>query len=108
MKGFEPSLPTITFDKSYVIREKGYDLQLEFHGYGHTAGDIVVFCPQKRVIASGDLYHPGFPGFTDSDPQPWPKTIDSIAKLQFDHALPGHGRVQHDRRDVTGQRNYID
>ena len=108
MKDFEPTLPTITFDKSYVIRENGYDLHLEFHGYGHTAGDIVVFCPQKRVIVSGDAYHPGFPGFTDSYPQLWPKEIDSIASLQFEHILPGHGRVQHDRRDMTGRRNYIE
>jgi glyoxylase-like metal-dependent hydrolase (beta-lactamase superfamily II) len=108
MKDFEPSLPTVTFDKSHVIREKGYDLHLEFHGYGHTAGDVVVFCPQKRVIVTGDAYHPGFPGFIDSCPQLWPKTLDSIASLQFDQILPGHGRMQRDRRDWIGQRNYIE
>ncbi|HYL38101.1 MAG TPA: MBL fold metallo-hydrolase [Bryobacteraceae bacterium] len=108
MKDFKPALPTVTFDKTYVIKEKGYDLHLEFHGLAHTAGDIVVFCPQKRVIASGDAIHPGFPTFIDAYPQPWPKTIDSVAKLQFDHTLPGHGRVQHDRKDMTGQRNYIE
>jgi len=108
MKGFEPALPTIIFDKTYVIKEKGYDLHLEFHGVAHTAGDIVVFCPQKRIIASGDCIHPGFPAFVDSYPQPWPKTIDSIAKLDFETTLPGHGRVQHDRKDMTGERNYIE
>jgi glyoxylase-like metal-dependent hydrolase (beta-lactamase superfamily II) len=108
MKDFEPTLPTITFDKSHVIRQKGYDLHLEFHGYGHTAGDVVVFCPQKRVIVTGDAYHPGFSGFIDSYPELWPKAIDSIAKLQFDHILPGHGEVEHDRRGMTGQRNYIE
>jgi glyoxylase-like metal-dependent hydrolase (beta-lactamase superfamily II) len=108
MKDFEPALPTITFDKTYVIKEKGYDLHLEFHGLAHTAGDIVVFCPQKRVIASGDAIHPGFPAFIDAYPQPWPKTIDSVAKLPFEHSLPGHGRAQHDRKDMTGQRDYIE
>ena len=108
MKAFEPTLPTITFDKSYVVREKDCDLRLEFPGYGHTAGDIVVFCPQKRVIVTGDAYHPGFPGFIDSYPQLWPKEIDSIATLQFDHILPGHGDLQHDRRDLAGRRDYIE
>ncbi len=107
MKDFEPALPTITFDKTHVIKENGYELHLEFHGLAHTAGDIVVFCPQKRVMASGDAIHPGFPTFLDAYPQPWPKTIDSMGKLEFDHLLPGHGRVQHDRKDMTGQRNYI-
>ena len=108
MKAFEPALPTITFDKSYVIREKDYDLHLEFHGYGHTAGDIVVFCPQKRIVVTGDAHHPGFPGFIDSYPQLWPKQVDSILNLQFDHILPGHGRVEHDRRGMIGRRNYIE
>jgi len=108
MADFQPALPTITFDKTHVIKEKSYDLHLEFHGLAHTAGDIVVFCPQKRVIASGDAIHPGFPAFIDAYPQPWPRTIDSVRKLQFEHMLPGHGRVQHDRRDMTGQRNYIE
>lgn len=108
MKAFEPALPTMTFDKSYLIREKGYDLHLEFHGYGHTAGDIVVLCPQKRIVVTGDAHHPGFPGFIDSYPQLWPKQIDSILNLQFDHILPGHGRVEHDRRGMIGRRNYIE
>jgi len=108
MKDFEPTLPTITFDTSHVIREKGYDLHLAFHGYGHTAGDIVVFCPQKRLIATGDAFQPGFPGFIDSYPQLWPKQIDSILTLRFDHILPGHGAVQHDRRCMWEARNYIE
>lgn len=28
--------------------------------------------------------------------------------LQFSHILPGHGRMQHDRRDMIGCRNYIE
>jgi glyoxylase-like metal-dependent hydrolase (beta-lactamase superfamily II) len=108
MKAFEPTLPTIAFDTSYVIPQKGHELRLEFHGYGHTAGDIVVYCPEKRVVVTGDAYHPGFPGFIDSYPQLWPKAIDSILSLQFDHILPGHGKVQHDRRDMRGRRDYIE
>lgn len=108
MKDFHPTLPTLTFDKSYVIREKTYDLELEFHGPGHTAGDITVFCPQKRVIVCGDAYYSGFPGFTDSYPQLWPKALDSMARLKFDHILPGHGGRQHDRRNWIARRNYIE
>ena len=80
MKNFQPVLPTITFDTSYVIKDRNHDLHLEFHGYGHTAGDLVVFCPQKRVLASGDIIHPGFPAFVDAYPQAWPKSIDSHSK----------------------------
>lgn len=107
MKNFEPSLPTITFDKSLVLRDREHDLHLEFHGLGHTAGDIVVFCPQKRVVASGDIIHAGFPAFVDSYPRPWPKSIDSIGKLDFNYIIGGHGKLEN-RKDMTGERNYIE
>jgi cyclase len=107
MKNFEPSLPTITFEKSYVIKDKAQDLHLEFHGLGHTAGDIVVFCPQRRVLASGDIIHAGFPAFVDAYPRAWPRSIDSIAKLGFDSIIGGHGKLGN-RLDMTGERNYIE
>ena len=68
----------------------------------------MVFCPQKRVIVTGDLHHPRFPGFIDSYPQLWSKTIDSIATLEFEHILPGHGPMEHDRRGLIGRRNFIE
>ena len=55
MQNFAPVLPTVTFGKTYVIRDKAHDLHVEFHGRAHTAGDVVVFCPQKRVVATGDM-----------------------------------------------------
>lgn len=108
MKNFEPVLPTITFDDTYVIKDREHDLHLEFHGMGHTAGDIVVFCPQKKVIATGDIIHPGFPAFVDAYPLAWPKSIDSIARLDFIYTVGGHGRLERDRKDMTGERNYIE
>lgn len=108
MKDFEPVLPTITFDDAYVIKDREHDLHLEFHGMGHTAGDIVVFCPQKKVIATGDIIHAGFPAFVDAYPLAWPKSIDSIARLDFVYTIGGHGKLERDRRDMTGERNYIE
>jgi cyclase len=55
MKAYSLELPTITFEKSYVIKDRTGDLHLEFHGHAHTAGDIVVFSPQKRAVAAGDI-----------------------------------------------------
>jgi len=109
MKNFEPSLPTITFDKSYVLKDKNHELHLEFHGHAHTAGDVVVFCPQKRVIATGDaILGSVLPFFGDSYPKAWPKTIADIGKLEFDHVMPGHGGVQHGHETLSGMGEYID
>ena len=108
MQKFVPVLPTVTFGKTYVIKDKAHDLHVEFHGRAHTAGDVVVFCPQKRVVATGDMILGTLPFLADSFPREWPKTIDSVAKLDFDHMAGGHGAVQNGRQRMTGQRNYIE
>jgi cyclase len=108
MQNFTPVLPTVTFGKTYVIKDKAHDLHVEFHGRAHTAGDVVVFCPQKRVVATGDMILGTLPFLADSFPKEWPKTIDSVAKLPFDHVAGGHGAVQNGRQRMTGQRNYIE
>jgi cyclase len=108
MQNFEPVLPTVTFGKTYVIQDKAHDLHVEFHGRAHTAGDVVVFCPQKRVVATGDMVLGTLPFLADSYPKEWPKTIDSVARLDFDRVAGGHGALAQGRQRMTAQRNYIE
>jgi len=107
MRNFQPVLPTVTIGKTYVVKDKAHDLHVEFHGRAHTAGDVVVFCPQKRVVATGDMVLGSLPFLADSFPKEWPATIDSVGRLDFEHVCGGHGAVQHGRQRMTGQRNYI-
>lgn len=69
MKNFTLELPTVTFPKLHVIKDKAHDLHIEFHGHAHTAGDVVVFCPQKRVAATGDMIHGMLPFIADAFPK---------------------------------------
>jgi cyclase len=108
LKSYPLELPTITFAQSHVIPDRAGDLHVEFHGRAHTAGDIVVFSPQKRVVASGDTVIGFLPNLADGYPRPWPKTIDSVGQLAFDHIIPGHGPVHNDRARMTQFRNYIE
>lgn len=108
MKSFELVLPTIAFAKSHLIKDRAHDLRIEFHGHAHTGGDVVVFAPQKRVVATGDMIHGFLPYIADGYPKIWPKTMDSVARLGFDQILPGHGPVHHNRDRMTNMRNYIE
>jgi len=108
MQGYTPELPDITFDKSHVIKDKAHDLHIEFHGRAHTAGDIVVFCPQRRAVASGDAIIGFLPNIADGYPREWPGTINSIAQLAFENILPGHGPVQPNHQRLIQMRNYIE
>jgi len=108
MRSYTLELPTITFAKSHVIKDAAGDLHIEFHGRAHTAGDVTVFSPQKRVVASGDVIIGFLPNIADGYPRPWPATISSVGQLAFDQIIPGHGAVQHDRARMTQMRNYIE
>jgi cyclase len=108
MKSFTPELPDITFAKSHVIKDRAHDLHIEFHGRAHTAGDVAVFCPQQRVVATGDAIIGFLPNIADGYPREWPGTINSIEELKADHLLPGHGTVQEKYDRATQLRNYIE
>ncbi len=108
LKNYTLELPTITFDKSHLLPDAAFDLHLEFHGHAHTAGDVFVFCPQQRAVATGDASHGWLPFIADGFPRVWPGTIDRVAQSDFKHILPGHGPLQADRVVMTSQRNYIE
>jgi glyoxylase-like metal-dependent hydrolase (beta-lactamase superfamily II) len=101
MKDYVPELPNITFENALVLHDKAHELHLVFRGRGHTAGDIVVFCPQKKVIATGDLLHGWLPNIADGYPREWPPTLNTLTEFSFDHAAGGHGGVQ--GRQIVGQ-----
>ena len=107
MQNFQPVLPTVTFAKTHVIRDKAHELHVEFHGRAHTAGDVVVYCPQKRVVATGDMVLGTLPFMGDCFPEDWSRTIDSVAKLDFDRVCGGHGTVGEGKQRMMSQRNYI-
>jgi glyoxylase-like metal-dependent hydrolase (beta-lactamase superfamily II) len=52
-----------------------------------------VYCPSKKVIASGDLLHSFFPTIGDGYPRDWPGTLHSIGQLEFQNVIGGHGGV---------------
>ena len=101
-------MPTITFDKSYLLQDPAYDLHIDFRGHAHTAGDVVVFCPQERAIATGDVIHGFLPFIADGFPRIWPGTINAIGQADFSKIMPGHAALQTDRITMTNLRNYIE
>lgn len=108
LKSYTLELPTITFDQSYVLRDPAYELHIGFHGHAHTAGDVVVCCPEKKVVATGDMIHGIIPNIADGYPRSWPGTIQSVGKLEFTKVLPGHASLQNGRTMMSCMGNYIE
>lgn len=108
MKNFVPELPNIAFDRDLVVYDKAHEIHLAFRGRAHTAGDVVAFCPQKKVMASGDLLEGLVPNIADGYPREWPRTLRALLDLPFDQAAGGHGDIQHGRDRLNQMAAYIE
>lgn len=108
MKNYGPELPNVTLSDDLIIHDKAHDLHLAFRGKAHTAGDVMVYCPQKRVIASGDALHGFAPYIADGYPSLWPNTLLRFAEFDFDHVIGGHGGVQAGKARLYEMSQYID
>jgi glyoxylase-like metal-dependent hydrolase (beta-lactamase superfamily II) len=108
MQNYAPELPNVTFQDDLVLHDKAHDLHLAFRGRGHTAGDIVVFCPQRKVMAAGDLLHCFFPYIEDGYPREWPRTLRSAGQFEFTRAIGGHGPVQNGHDRLNQMAAYIE
>ena len=108
MKSYTPEIPDITFDKTYRIQDPAHDLYIQFHGRAHTAGDVAVFCPQQKAVATGDMISGFLPAMGDGYPRDWPGTIQSVAKLETTQLMPGHGSVQPNHDRMIQLKNYIE
>jgi glyoxylase-like metal-dependent hydrolase (beta-lactamase superfamily II) len=108
MRNYSPELPTMTFDRQLILHDKAHELHLAFRGRGHTAGDIVVCCPQKNVIATGDLLHGFLPFIGDGYPREWPATLKAVGEFDFTNVIGGHGGVQRTRERLPQMAAYIE
>ena len=108
MKEFQPELPNLTLDRDLILHDKGHDLHIAFRGRGHTSGDVVVYCPQKKTIATGDLLHGAFPFLADAYPLDWPRTLASVGQFELSNIIGGHGGVFRSRDRLGQMSGYIE
>ena len=58
------TLPNITFNDKVILDLGNVTLNLFYFGEGlHTGDDILIFCPEEKVLFSGDLFYKGYFGF---------------------------------------------
>jgi glyoxylase-like metal-dependent hydrolase (beta-lactamase superfamily II) len=88
-----PTPPTITLDHTMTLIRGSREIKLLFLGRGHTAGDVVVFLPKEKIVATGDLLVEGTSYMGDAYFTEWIQTIEALKQLDFDTVLPGHGQA---------------
>ena len=95
LKMIQVTLPTMTFDRSLILRRGSRTVEILWLGRAHTDGDVFVFLPNEKVLVTGDALHGWTPFMGDSYPYEWIKTLDAAEKLDFNLVLGGHGDVMH-------------
>src|SRR5690606_15827585 len=89
--------PDLLVEDRLVLERGEREIHLLHLGRGNTPGDLVLWLPRERILASGDLVvHPVPYGF-GSFPGEWIETLERLAAFDFELLVPGHGDVQRDR-----------
>jgi glyoxylase-like metal-dependent hydrolase (beta-lactamase superfamily II) len=86
-----PTPPTTVVRDRLVLTRGSREIHLRFLGRGHTGGDLVVYLPRERVVATGDLLTAGPAYLGDGYFADWLSTLDTLRSLEFETVLPGHG-----------------
>lgn len=92
--------PNIVFTDDYLIDSGERLIELLFLGHANTAGDIVLWLPQDRIVATGDIVVLPSPYAFNAPTKRWADTLRNIKALDFEILVPGHGPVQRDTEYV--------
>ena len=87
--------PTTVVEDRFTLVRGRRTIEILHLGAGHTSEDLVVWLPQDRVMATGDLVVTPVPSLvTSSRPADFVTTLEKLAALQPQVLIPGHGSVE--------------
>jgi len=84
-------LAQLTFEKQLTLHIDPYVAHVFFSGKAHTSGYAMVYFPQQRAIAMGDLFlNRSSPAMDDGSVESWIQILGHVLSLPLDHVVPGH------------------
>jgi glyoxylase-like metal-dependent hydrolase (beta-lactamase superfamily II) len=91
MKAFHFEPADLTFQQQITLHLEPYTIQIYFPGKAHTSGDALVYFPEQRAIAMGDLFlNRSSPAMDDGSVESWIHALDHVLELPLDNVVPGH------------------
>jgi cyclase len=90
--------PDLIFSNDLDLYLGSRHVQVRFLGRGNTGGDAIVYVPDAKVLATGDLLVNPFPYGTGSFYGEWPDTLRKLAGIDASVIVPGHGEVERDQK----------
>ena len=102
LDGTHPVVPQVTVAAGArkTMEIHGVKLEAISTDTAHTSGDLIVWFPDDKVLASGDILVHGInPNFDDGSLKKWIGVLDVVQKIPYETVLPGHGPLMR-RADV--------
>ena len=110
MRGFEfadtPDRPVTGTD---TLRLGGRTIVISHPGAGHSAGDLIVWLPQERVLFAGDLLvEDGVSMVVDGNSEELLRVLGAVDSLGARVVVPGHGAIPARPKDLLRRtRDYL-
>jgi cyclase len=90
--GIELTPPTTLVDDRLDLDLDGVAVEIRYVGPAHTAGDVIVHLPERRVVFTGDvLFRRCTPIGWEGTYDRWLAALDEIVALGPEVVVPGHG-----------------
>jgi glyoxylase-like metal-dependent hydrolase (beta-lactamase superfamily II) len=100
--------PTIVVDSSTAIYLGSLEVRVLYFGRGNTDGDLAVYVPQERVLATGDLLVHPVPYSFNSHLEEWARGLGRMAELDVATIVPGHGPVFADKEYLLSVKQLLE
>jgi cyclase len=98
----------LTFEDRMTLALGKRDVELLHLGRANTAGDVVAWIPDAKVIAAGDLVVHPFPFATQSFISEWAVVMRKLETMPWEALVPGHGPVMRDRKYLADVREVLE
>ncbi|MEE9426909.1 MAG: MBL fold metallo-hydrolase [Paracoccaceae bacterium] len=95
LEGTIPTYADIAFEGEYSFELGGIAIEIFYRGQAHTPGDSYVWVPSADTVFAGDIvYTERILGIgSQSHSGDWIAAFETMAKLDAEHVVPGHGRA---------------
>ena len=102
---FRPATETV--EQKLTVFLDDIPVEIILAGPAHTMGDVYVYFPRQRTVATGDLYLTNCsPAMDQGSASNWIQALDAMLHLPVDRFVPGHFEVG-TRATLTRFRDYL-
>jgi glyoxylase-like metal-dependent hydrolase (beta-lactamase superfamily II) len=99
--------PNVSFKEKLDIDLGNRPVQIRFLGRGNTSGDTIVYLPNEKILAAGDLLVHPVPYFFGAFAVEHAETLERLAQLDVETIVPGHGEVLRGKQYIYDVRDLL-